>query len=47
MGPAAKQIYKSFHYEEDDAATLKAVLDKIENHFVPQKNVIHVRAMFY
>ena len=47
MGPSAEQIYESFNFVEDDNATLKAVLDKFDTHFTPQKNVIHVRAMFH
>ena len=46
MGASAEQIYESFRYDETDG-NLKAVLDLFDRHFVPQKNIIHVRAMFY
>ena len=49
MGAAAEQIYETFNYDETAAAnpTLKAVLDKFDGHFTPQKNIIHVRSLFY
>ena len=49
MGPAAEQIYETFNFNESAEAnpTLKAVLDRFDGHFTPQKNIIHVRSMFY
>ena len=49
MGSAAEQIYETFNYDESDTAnpSLLAVLDKFDGHFTPQKNIIHVRSIFY
>ena len=47
MGPTAEQIYEAFNFSEDDDATIKQVLDRFDGHFTPQKNIIHVRSMFY
>ena len=49
MGPTAEQIYESFSFDESDEAqpTLKKVLDLFDAHFMPQKNIIHVRSIFY
>ncbi|KAK7109817.1 hypothetical protein V1264_013798 [Littorina saxatilis] len=47
MGIQAEQIYEQFEYDEDnDEAKLEDVLKLFDTHFVPQKNVIHVRAVF-
>ena len=49
MGPTAEQIYESFEFDEraDANPTLKKVLDLFDAHFTPQKNIIHVRSIFY
>ena len=49
MGPTAEQIYESFNFDERAEArpTLKKVLDLFDAHFTPQKNIIHVRSIFY
>ena len=48
MGIDAEKIYKTFTYQNDgDNLRFDPVLQKFDGHFVPQKNVIHLRASFH
>lgn len=46
LGPDAETVFTSFNLQGNDAKTLKTVLDKFTEYFIPKKNVIHERAMF-
>ena len=46
MGSDAETVYTSFKLSADDEKNYKTVLDKFNDYFVPQVNVIHERAVF-
>jgi hypothetical protein len=47
MGQDAETIYQSFALQGNDATNFQTVIDKFDAYFVPKKNIIHERAMFY
>ena len=46
MGPEAERIYSTFELAEGDR-TFDTVLSKFDEHFIPQRNIIHLRAQFH
>ena len=46
MGPEAERIYSKFELAEGDR-TFDTVLSKFDEHFIPQRNIIHLRAQFH
>lgn len=48
LGKEAEHVFKTFSFaEEGDENKYEAVLEKLDNYFVPKVNVIHERARFY
>jgi hypothetical protein len=48
MGPEAENVFRQFQFAEDgDKDKWEPVLQKFDEHFIPQKNVIHHRAVFH
>lgn len=48
MGQEAEQVYTSFDFrEEEEANDYDNVLELFNEHFMPKRNVIHVRARFH
>uniref|UniRef100_H3BG27 Gypsy retrotransposon integrase-like protein 1 n=1 Tax=Latimeria chalumnae TaxID=7897 RepID=H3BG27_LATCH len=48
LGKEAKQIFRSFSFEEEAHKNdYKIVMEKLDEHFVPKRNVIHERARFH
>jgi len=47
MGSDADKIFTQFGLSADDGKDYKKVLEKFDEHFIPQRNVIHVRATFH
>ena len=46
MGPEAERIYSRFELAEGDR-TFDTVLSKFDEHFIPQRNIIHLREQFH
>ena len=46
MGPEAERIYSTFELAEGDR-TFDTVLSKFDEHFITQRNIIHLRAQFH
>ena len=47
MGPESEQVYSNFKFtNEDDRNNFKKVMEKFDQHFIPQRNVIFERARF-
>ncbi|KAK7102680.1 hypothetical protein V1264_020867 [Littorina saxatilis] len=47
MGSDAERIFERFELAPDDAKNFDVVLEKYNQYFLPQKNVIHERATFH
>jgi len=48
MGPETESVFRQFHFQEAaDADKWDPVIQKFDDHFIPQKNVIHHRAVFH
>uniref|UniRef100_A0AAV2KPY6 Retrotransposon gag domain-containing protein n=1 Tax=Knipowitschia caucasica TaxID=637954 RepID=A0AAV2KPY6_KNICA len=48
MGSEAEKIFASFEFAtEDDKKNYEGVLSKLDEYFIPRRNVIHERACFY
>ena len=48
MGPEAEHVFKSFVYADTESADkYEDVMNKIDGHFVPKRNVIFERAKFH
>ena len=47
MGADADRIFKNFELQGNDRKDFNKVLEKFDEHFIPQRNVIHVRAQFH
>ena len=48
MGNDSEAIFSSFTFANaDDKKDLKKVLDKFGEHFIPKRNIIHERTVFY
>lgn len=47
IGPKAETVYSSFKWAAAEEKTLASTLDKFEEYFTPQRNVIHERAQFH
>jgi len=46
MGNDAKNIYETFGLSDDEQKNVMRVLEKYDDHFVPERNIIHERAVF-
>ena len=46
MGSEAENVYKTFDLSDDDQKNVLRVLEKLDNHFVPKRNIIHERPVF-
>ena len=48
MGKLAENLFASLQFQsEDDRKKYKDVVEKLDNHFIPQRNIIYERACFY
>ena len=47
MGADADRIFKTFGLQGNDRKDFNKVLEKFDEHFIPHRNVIHVRAQFH
>ena len=41
MGKEAEHVFKAFTFAEGDEEKYAKVIEKFDEHFVPQKNIIH------
>ena len=46
MGPEADRIFKTFGLNDVDKKNYARVIEKFDHYFIPQRNIIHVRAQF-
>ena len=47
MGPQAEGIFSQFNLNAADSKDYEKVVEKFDEHFTPQRNVIHERAQFH